>query len=148
MISLYLAAAAQAALAQPSEALLNARRGDEDIIPAYFQGRWAATAAECNNPDSLGLIEISATRIEGYESDHKLLKTGGVWSATAPNGKPSHYTELLLASSGEGRVFLGTLVLSRVGDTLYVRAKEGSEDLSDTEQYEFPKVRCSTRGAR
>ncbi len=143
MISWHLLAAfMQLATGQPSEAELNDRRGDDEVIPAYFHGRWASQLRDCSDPDSKGVIQIGPTRVEGYESEHKLLKVGGVWSARAPNGQPAHYTELLFASSGEGSVFLETLVVSRVSETLYVRAKDGSAELTDSQQYEFPMVRC------
>lgn len=137
-----LAAIIQAATGQPSEAELSDRRGDDEVIPTYFHGRWANNSDDCSDPDSKSVIQIGATRVEGYESHHKLLKSGGVRLAAAPNGQRAHYTELLFAGSGEGQVFFETLVVSRVGETLYVRVKDSSNDLTDSQQYEFPMVRC------
>ena len=128
--------------AAPTEAQLSSRRGDEDIIPAYFQGTWGQSLKACADDEGTGTIIVSATRIEGYELDARLLKIGGVVSATAPGGGESHYAALLLAESGEGQVGLGTLVISRVKDKLYARRKVGNKDLTDAQQYEDPNILC------
>lgn len=62
--------------------------------------------------------------------------------ARAEGGGESHYAELLLAESGEGRVGLGTLVISRVEDKLYANPKVGDKDLTDAQQYKDSNIRC------
>ncbi|MEO6112923.1 MAG: hypothetical protein ABIP07_00540 [Sphingomicrobium sp.] len=131
--------------AAPTEAQLSSRAGDEDIIPAYFQGTWGNSLAACADDEGTGTIIVSATRVQGYELDARLLKIGGIVSAKAPDGGDSHYAELLLAESGEGRVGLGTLVISRVKDKLYVNRKIGGKDLTEAQQYNDPSIPCPVR---
>lgn len=59
-------------IASPTEAQLSTRRGEDDIIPAYFQGTWGRSLKDCADPEGTGKIVITATRIEGYELDARL----------------------------------------------------------------------------
>ena len=147
MIMLALLAFAWSA-GEPAESELSSRQGNEDVIPAYFRGTWATSQKSCNDEDAIDKIVISESRIEGYESDAKLLKIGGVASATGPKGATSYFAELLVAESGEGRVNLGTIVLSRVGEKLYPRRKDTKGDLTEAQQYQFPNIRCSSKAAK
>ena len=59
-----------------------------------------------------------------------------------PSGGGSHHATLLIAESGEGRVGIGTLVISRVGDKLYANRQIGDKKLTVAQQYEDPNIFC------
>ena len=145
MMLAMLLAIAFAPNAAPTEVQLSTRNGDEDVIPAYFRGTWGQSLKACADDEGTGTIIVSATRIVSYELDARLLKTSIIGHATRPGGGESHYVELLLASSGEGKVQLSTAVLSRVKDTRYFSWRKGTKDLTDAEQYENPYIFCPVR---
>lgn len=121
------------------EAQLEDELNGRDIFPAHFQGVWAPTPADCSG-NALEVIEITADRHYGYESESVLLKSGGIIHHSAPDGRPAYTMNALVASSGEGQVSIGQLRLIRVGDTLYT---SNPEVVSEAEQYSYPNIRCS-----
>ena len=142
MIFSTFAAIAIIAAAAPTEAQLSSRQGDVDIIPAFFQGVWGESTTACADDEGTGKITVSATRIEGYELDAQLLKISGIGRSTAPGGAGSHHATLLLAESGEGRVGIGAMVISRAGDRLFASRKVLDKKLTVAEQYASPYVPC------
>lgn len=105
------------AIAEPTEAY---DRLGNDIIPAILQGSWAANAKDCNDPDRIGVTNVYATAVEGYEFRAKVIKHAGFNSRSAISGKDGQYVTMLVAESGEGRVGFSRLLLGLVGERLYV----------------------------
>ena len=142
MMDAILLASAILALATPTEAQLSTRQGDGDIIPSYFQGTWGQSLTACADDEGTGKIIIGRNRIQSYEWDARLMKIGIVHVEAAPGGGKSHQADLLLAESGEGRVGVGTYVISRVKDTLYLNGSRANKRLTDAEQYQKPNILC------
>lgn len=138
---LILALAALAA--DPTDAQSATRSGETDIIPTYFHGTWDVSAASCRDEDSNTGLVISRTRIEGYEFDHKVLKSAGFVYSSRPDGSGAHWTEFLTASRSSARVGTSKVILSRVGESLYMLAYNGEEEPSDAEQFKYAHVRCT-----
>jgi len=111
-------------------------RNPHDTIPIGFHGQWATTLSDCNE---VSMITIGEGRIEGYESDNKLLIASSVIHFSSPRGLNAQTVNLFVVSTVEGEVYQGRLRLTRSGDLLYMT---NPELVSESEQWAYSNVRC------
>jgi hypothetical protein len=99
----------------------------QQTIPAQFQGKWDSDLQSCNSRASEGRLDISADRVQFYES-------GGPVQKVVTYGNSD--IELSIELSGEGQTW--------ISDN-YFRLSDNQNSLTDLTRGEpgFVRYRCS-----